>query len=311
VLAISLLGLYLFLNRGAVTLRTLTVDDDGTANFSTIEEAINAANPGDTIQVASGTYNESYIEIKKALTLSGENKNTTIIDGKGLTGAVIAIKANNVNISGFTIRNAAWGTAGIYMGDALGCVIRNTIIASNVGGYGISLFRSSNNNVSDNIITSNERGIDFSYSSNNIVHNNTISNNVDGIYLSYDSTHNTFTANTMVNNSYRGFYCYSFYGEKPCGNNTLIGNTIADSERGVHLESSNNNTIYHNNFINNTIQVMLMDSTNSWDNGYPSGGNYWSEHTCIGNPSDGSHPYTIDADDIDRYPFQDPNGWSS
>ena len=289
VLVVSLVGVYLFLNRGTVvTPKTLTVDENGPADFSTIREAINAANAGDTIQVASGTYNESYIETKKALTLLGENKSTTIIDGKGITGAVIAVKADNVNISGFTIRNAAWGTAGIYVGQASGCTVRQNEITSNTGGYGISLYHSSNNEVSDNLITSNERGIDFDHSSNNTIHNNTISNNVDGIYLSYESKFNTFSNNTIVDNSYHGIYYYSYYGELPC----------------------NDNTLYHNNFINNTVQVSSFEATNTWDNDYPSGGNYWSDHTCTGNPSDGSHPYTIDTNNTDHYPFENPNGWS-
>jgi hypothetical protein len=44
-----------------------------------------------------------------------------------------------------------------------------------------------------------------------------------------------------------------------------------------------------------------------WDN--EEGGNYWSDRPCTGNPSDGSQPYYIDDDSIDRYPFEDEDGW--
>ena len=52
-------------------------------------------------------------------------------------------------------------------------------------------------------------------------------------------------------------------------------------------------------------------STNAWDNGTTDGGNYWSDHACTGNPSDGSEPYEIDADSTDRYPFEDVSGWAA
>jgi nitrous oxidase accessory protein NosD len=76
---------------------------------------------------------------------------------------------------------------------------------------------------------------------------------------------------------------------------------------GVSLSNSNNNRIYHNNFIDNIEHAKDNTCTNSWDKGPTAGGNYWSDHSCIGNPSDGSLPYSIDTDSIDRYPFHDPN----
>ena len=59
----------------------------------------------------------------------------------------------------------------------------------------------------------------------------------------------------------------------------------------------------------NGEQVCSESSANVWDDGYPSGGNFWSDHVCVGNPSDGSQPYVIDENNTDHYPFQDPNGW--
>ncbi len=56
---------------------------------------------------------------------------------------------------------------------------------------------------------------------------------------------------------------------------SIIGNEFNSNHNGIILESSNNNLIYHNNIINNTNPAS-DDGTNQWDNGYPSGGNYWS-----------------------------------
>jgi nitrous oxidase accessory protein NosD len=87
---------------------------------------------------------------------------------------------------------------------------------------------------------------------------------------------------------------------------------------GIYLYHSNDNSIYHNNFINNTVHVCLEESyTNIWDDGYPSGGNYWSGYTDLDEKSgpnqdqpgsDGiwDHPYVIDEYNIDHYPFVNP-----
>ena len=58
---------------------TLYVGGSGPGNYSTIQSAIDAANPGDTIFVYSGTYNE-YLYLEKTINLIGENKDTTLIN---------------------------------------------------------------------------------------------------------------------------------------------------------------------------------------------------------------------------------------
>ncbi|GAI96791.1 unnamed protein product, partial [marine sediment metagenome] len=60
-------------------------------------------------------------------------------------------------------------------------------------------------------------------------------------------------------------------------NNTIKDNTIRDTDYGIYLGDSTNNTIYHNNFINNT-QHAYETKNNTWDNGYSSGGNYWDDY---------------------------------
>jgi parallel beta-helix repeat protein len=92
--------------------------------------------------------------------------------------------------------------------------------------------------------------------------------------------------------------------------NTITSNILySNGGEGIKLKNnSSNNQIYNNNLIYNDEQAYDDGNNNTWDNGPIIGGNYWSDHKCVGNPSNGSQPYYIDRDSIDRYPFEDPIG---
>jgi parallel beta-helix repeat protein len=90
----------------------------------------------------------------------------------------------------------------------------------------------------------------------------------------------------------------------------ISGNNITNNDDGIYLYSSSSNRIFHNNFVNNNAQVYSNGSANAWDDGYPSGGNYWSDYmTRYPNAAeiDGSGiwntPYVIDANNTDHYPL--------
>jgi hypothetical protein len=75
---------------------------------------------------------------------------------------------------------------------------------------------------------------------------------------------------------------------------------------GIRLSYSNSNFVYHNDIVGNFIQADNGGSFNStWDNGYPSGGNYWSDYngTDLNDDGIGEVPYIIDSNTTDRYPL--------
>ena len=143
----------------------LYVGGGGPGNYTTIQSAIDAANPGDTVFVYSGTYYE-YITLNKHLNLIGEDKVSTILDGSGW-GSVVYITADLANVSGFAIRN---GNYGIQVYSANNCKITNNNISHN-NYYGIYLISSSYNTLTGN---------------------NAHANIAHGIYL-YSSSNNTFS----------------------------------------------------------------------------------------------------------------------
>ncbi|MEA1866160.1 MAG: NosD domain-containing protein, partial [Euryarchaeota archaeon] len=97
-------------------------------------------------------------------------------------------------------------------------------------------------------------------------------------------------------------------------NSTIMGNTVQDNYYGIYLYAlSSNNTLHHNNFINNTEGNAYDEGIyNQWDSG--SAGNYWSDYTS--NDTDhngiGDDPYSIQgsAGSVDRYPLMHSWGTS-
>jgi nitrous oxidase accessory protein len=275
------------------------VGGSGPGNYSRIQDAIDNASDGDTVFVYNGTYYEVLV-VNKTFSLIGEDRDTTIIDG-GWGINVVDVSSDGVSISGFTIRNGVFAICLVTSSD--NTIMDNT--ASN-SGYGISLQSSSNNTVTGNNVNSNsDWGIVLDTSSNNTVTGNIVSNNNVGILL-IDSSNNTIIGNTANSNNDYGIILGI------SNNNIITGNTASNTDFGIYLDGfSNNNYLFHNNLLNNT-QNAADDGSNIWDNGYPSGGNYWSDYTGTDGDGDGigDTPYDIPGgDDQDRYPFMEPNGW--
>ena len=278
--------------------------------YSSIQEAINNAYEGDTIYISSGTYHENVI-INNIITLIGENKSNTIIDG-GNIGKVVKITVNDTEVRGFTIQKAGftpWGSdSGIYVKSSNNVITDNIIVDNDDWAIWLDSF-SSNNTLTYNEITNNWRGCMLKDTSGNtLVENNITNHGQDGICL-WNSSQNVIADNNISNNV-DGLALASSH------NNNITSNNITNNLHGVSADSSTNNELYHNNFINNNQQVYLFTfvGTNFWDDGYPSGGNYWSEYSepdyfsgsfqnLTGSDGIGDAQYVIDDDNIDRYPL--------
>jgi parallel beta-helix repeat protein len=150
--------------------------------------------------------------------------------------------------------------------------------------------------------TGSGTGIYLSRRSNVAIKNMQIRYFDDGIFLRGSS--NNIYRNSITNND-RGIYLFDSSG------NNIYGNTIANNEDGVNFYRSSENIFYHNSLINNTVQVIVLDRRpNFWDDGYPSGGNYWSDYeerypnaTELDDSGIWDTPYVIDANNQDNYPL--------
>jgi parallel beta-helix repeat protein len=213
--------------------------------------------------------------------------------------------ANNNSISANTIANNTNTALYLYFSSNNNSISANTITNDIIG---ISIGACSNNSVSSNIITNNTNyGVVLSSSDASIFANN-ITNNNNGIYI-YGSSNNNISANTVTNNNY-GVWLNSAL------NNSVSANTIRKNNNyGIVLSYSSNNTVFHNNFMNNSVQaIVTLGYVNIWDDGYPSGGNSWSDFKDVdynkgpyqnitGYDGIWDNPYIIDSANKDRYPL--------
>jgi parallel beta-helix repeat protein len=219
-----------------------------------------------------------------------------------------SVKVENLNLSGTNV--------GVQLLETTNSVISGNTIANNL--HGVLLDSSSNSTITSNTMTTNGIGIGLTFSSNSCIIDNTITNNGGGIGLSFYSNYNKISDNTITASDGVGIGL-NFYSSY----NSISSNTIAYNWAGIqfYVYDCSNNRFYHNNFIDNGQQVRIVASghANVWDDGYPFGGNYWSDYTDVdsykgqhqnetGNDGVWDHPYLVDESTQDRYPLTQPCG---
>jgi parallel beta-helix repeat protein len=300
---------------------TITVPDD----YATIQEAIDAANAYDTVFVRAGVYHE-HIVIAKSLTLLGEGT-STVIDGGG-GGDVITIYSGEIKLEGLKAFN---GTNGIYAppGTYLPEMVFKNLVSDGNRDYGVkfgSLWSLSQFLIEDCTISNNGLdGLKVDSLFGGIIRNNEVFNNRRGIHIGFGKqfrlTGNRCHHNSVTGISFRGLdylvdkneFSENYYGvdfSLATGDGVFKENLVHGNRIGVLVQKGVRNVqVYHNDFIGNTTQVKYLSASviMSWDNGYPSGGNYWSDYTGQDLDGDGigDTPYPIWYHK-DNYPLMRP-----
>ena len=245
---------------------------DGTQGnpYATIQDGIDNANDGDTINVLHGKYRGD-LTIDKSVKIIGENIKNTFFVSLSDNSYMIDVSAPSVSIEGFTI----W--------DKTPTVHRKAIIHLSEGaddfkligsalnyskhGYGIQVEGANNVTIFDNTIN-NTNGISIEGSKTAVVSNNIIQNST-GIYLIrlVNSNHNIIENNNITNSSH-----YLIYG-KNISNNKLRGNSLGDSaNRGVEIVTGQDNIFENSSMVNiSGIGIDLGSSDSRINNTYISG----------------------------------------
>jgi hypothetical protein len=263
-------GAVLALTMTLLPARTLTVDDDGPAEFRLIQDAIDAAAAGDVVAVAAGTYAEN-LRLKSGVAVVGAGAAVTIIDGGGL-GSVARLTDCDAatRLEGFRLTGGRAGYGGGIRIEGGSPVIRLNEIAGNTAAYGGAYLYSYGGGVavlqsaavvSDNVLSGN--GADFG----------------GGLHLEGGSpriTRNLITGNTAGAGG--GVDAYVFYGDDAL----IAGNTIASNTAifggGLELVGGGSPVV------TNTLIVGNMATAGGAGTGYGGGGDlYYSAASMINN----------------------------
>ncbi len=246
--------------------------EDGTKTypFNTITGGIDAVAPGKSVMVSAGTYNEQLI-INKGITLQGDGKESTFIIGLEYTGNLIAVTADDVTISGFTIDGISDTDVGIYSDSSSSIEISENIIQSHQDS-GILYHRTSDDYPSGIYVYNNEifqnslNGIKVTGAGSGIIEGNIIRNNDCGIKASNDASLEV-KKNNIHNNYDSGIFCRN--------NSSLLiwGNEISSNGYGIRVGEQYSDTtnpdigggvrggIGKNNLVGNTTPKGVSNMT--------------------------------------------------
>jgi parallel beta-helix repeat protein len=202
-------------------------------------------------------------------------------------GFVALVNCTNITVTGLELSNNYNGLIFAY---TTNCTLTKTVISDNY--YGVKMYQSTNNSILESNLKQNYWAVWLYQSTeNNITGNNIEANNKIGLVLTYST------------------------------NNKITTNNIANNQIGISFVNSSSNDIYHNNFINNNKQhventkhavgyMPLPDGMQKFDNGYPSGGNYWDDYNGTDTDQDGigDTPYLVSEyrSNTDEYPLMEP-----
>ena len=216
-------------------------------------------------------------------------------------------------------RACQWG---ISLQDSRLCRIQNCS-AADIRTDGILLRKSQEISLLDNSAAFCQRGISLAGSNScSLMDNNASENEMDGISLQQLTA--AHLQGNLARHNGQGIFaqsCRDLYLEKNlleensrfglrmsgCQGGKITENSISgNSISGANLVDCKENVLYHNLFQDNG-QNAADNGANQWDGGEAVGGNYWSDHPVVGNPS--REARQIAGKGIDRYPFADPWGW--
>jgi hypothetical protein len=254
--------------------------------------------------------------------------NNTLISDNSLANSVYALKASSIGLfANSTTENIQCFNL---------TVSDNTVVNS---GVALEILQAENSTIQGNTLTGDPLGIlsDTNYGtiSGNTINNSTVpppGQRVSGINDLYVFNYPTSPAFNFAFEWTRELMQLEVGGIWVGGNyNTIYGNTVTNSTYSIVIGDlirgikGTDNTIFHNNFITSStppMQALDTGSGNQWDDGYPAGGNYWSDsnktdiYSGSGQNITGSdgicdNPYPIRAYypiqyEYDRYPLTVP-----
>ncbi|HEC89586.1 MAG TPA: PKD domain-containing protein, partial [Thermoplasmatales archaeon] len=230
--------------------------------WDNIQDAIDNASNGYTIYIWNGTYTEN-VTVDKTVSIIGNSSAVCTVQTNDNTTSVFTVTADYVNINGLNISGAN-ASSGVKINAVEHCNISNNILWRN--HYGIYLYSSSNNTITNCNAYNNSRGINLYYSSDNTITNfNAYNNSKYGIHLSYSSKNNIIANCNVYSNSY-GIYMFS-YPPDSIADNIIVNCSIYNNYNdGIYVcsysyEYSSSTTIENCSVYNNSGHGIFFDES--------------------------------------------------
>lgn len=280
----TLTGLFLFFFPVLVSARTIEVSSQ--REVRSIKQAIALAEPGDTLNIHSGTYREGNIIIEKSLTIIGIDH--PILDGEGKY-EILTIHANHVTVEGLHFIKTGKGSIndiaairildsgnirimnnqfddtffGIHVSNSSHCRIENNRLAAQPVsehqiGNGIHLWKCHHATIVNNTISGHRDGIYFEFVTQSLIENNQSEDNLRyGLHFMF-SHNNDYIKNKFINNGAGVAVMYTT-GVK------MIDNTFSrnwgSSAYGLLLKDIRDSEVRHNKFEKNSVGIFMEGSS--------------------------------------------------
>jgi parallel beta-helix repeat protein len=191
-----------------------------------------------------------------------EDQNISGVNAGIELGFSSAIALLNLNVSG--------NSAGVIVFRSNGTSIMN--VTASYGDIGVYLYYSENATIRNSVTNRDNFGVGISRSAWIFVFNATAFYNPNcGISIGY-SDHVTVANSTMIGNG-------AGFGNVGGGDTVIVNSTMSRNSVGITLMTTQRNRIFHNAFLNNTLEAEDTGGPDWWNDSYPSGGNYWSNYT--------------------------------
>ncbi len=191
---------------------TWYVAGDGSADFTTIQAAVDAANAGDTIIVRDGTYQEN-VDVTKSLLIRSENGSSVTTLYSAAKDSGFDITAGNITLDGFTITAVnGKGNYGIYIHGADGALVTNNTLMN--CRECVKIESSSGNTVHNNILSVSNNAANNVFwladASENSIYLNEF--NLGAVTIEGTSTGNVFSSPTEMRYVFNGADYKSYTG---------------------------------------------------------------------------------------------------